>query len=335
VTAVRQDNASVARELRELALRLEIDGVPHTPRAYQRAADTVERQRRPLAQLRAESGVRGLEALPGIGPRIAQTLCELLDTGAIARLERLRRELPADVMGLLAIDGIGPRRLKTLWQELRVRSVEDLEHAVAHKSVQGLPGFGARSEERLRQALRVRQRGSERIPMREAAPLAERLRAELERHPKVKRCLVAGSIRRARPHVGDIDLVVASDDAPAVATSFLQRPEIAVVYAKGPQRVSVALASGIDVDLRIVPPASFGSALLYFTGSRAHTIALRRLALAQGLRLNEYGLYRGERRIAGETEEGVYAALALPYLPPEERRGGSEIRAALRRRTDR
>ena len=331
MSAVQPDNAAVARELRELAARLELEGVPHVPRAYRRAADTVERERRSVAEIRAAAGMQGLEALPGIGSHIARTLCELFDTGTIARLERLRRGTPIDVMSLLAVEGIGPRRLKTLWQELRVRNVEELEHAVAHKSVQGLPGFGARSEERLRQVLRLRQRGNERVPLHEAVAIATRLCADLERHPKVIRCCLAGSIRRARSAVGDIDLVVVSEDASAVAASFLGRPEIAVVYAKGPQRVSVALESGIDVDLRIVPAASFGSALLYFTGSRSHTIALRRLALAQGLRLNEYGLYRGERRIAGETEEGVYKALALPYLRPEERLGGTEIRDALQR----
>jgi DNA polymerase (family 10) len=323
------DNAAAARHLRELAARLELEGVPHGPRAYRRAADTVERERRSVAAIRAEEGARGLEALPAVGPQIARTLCELLDTGAIARLERLRQRTQVDVVSLLSIDGIGPKRLKTLWEELRVRTVQDLEHAVAHKSVQALPGFGVRSEERLRQVLRVRQCGAGRMPLKEAAAIAERLREQLERHPKVSRCSVAGSIRRGLSTVGDIDLVVASDDAPAVAQAFLARPDIALVYAKGPQRVSVALESSIDVDLRIVSPACFGSALLYLTGSRVHTVALRRLALAQGLRLNEYGLFRGKHRIAGEEEEEVYVALSLPYLPPGERLGGTEIRSAL------
>lgn len=328
--AATLDNTAAAGLLRELAARLELEGVPHSPRAYSRAADTLARERRCAAAIRAQEGARGLEALPGIGPQIARTLCELFDSGSIKRLERLRQKTPVDVMDLLAIDGIGPKRLKTLWEELRVRSVQDLEQAVAHRSVQALPGFGVRSEERLRQVLRLHKRGAKRVPLRRAAPIAERLRAELEKQPKVRRCSVAGSIRRGLPTVGDIDLVVASDDAPAVAEAFLARPDIALVYAKGPQRVSVALDSSIDVDLRIVPPACFGSALLYFTGSRPHTIALRRLALAQGLRLNEYGLFRGRQRIAGREEQEVYAALSLPYLQPQERLGGAEIRSALR-----
>jgi DNA polymerase (family 10) len=192
-----------------------------------------------------------------------------------------------------------------------------------------------RSEERLRQVLRLRRRGAEHVPLARAATIAERLREELEKHPKVSRCSVAGSIRRARPMVGDIDLVVVSEDASAVAQAFLARSDIALVHAKGPHRVSVELESSMHVDLRIVPPACFGSALLYFTGNRAHTLALRQLALAQGLRLNEYGLFRGKRRIAGKTEEEVYAALSLPYLRPEERLGGAEIRDALQKARER
>jgi DNA polymerase (family 10) len=333
--AAKLDNPAVARLLRELAARLGLEGIAHAPRAYRRAADTVERERRAVSEIYSTEGVKGLDSLPGVGSHIARTLCELIDTGRIARLERLRRTAPVAVMSLLAIDGIGPKRLKTLWEELRVCTVEDLEHAVSQKSVQGLPGFGARSEERLRQVLRLRRRGAERVPLQQAAAIAERLCEELEKHPKVRRCSVAGSIRRGRPTVGDIDLVVVSDDALDVARVFLARPEIAMVYAKGPKRVSVALKSSIHVDLRIVPPGCFGSALLYFTGSRAHTVALRQLALAQGLRLNEYGLFRDKQRIAGKTEKEVYAALSLPYLRPEERRGGTEIRDALQEARDR
>ena len=333
--AVTLDNSTAVRRLRELAARLELEGVEHSPRAYRRAADTLEREHRSIAEIYAEEGEGGLEALPGIGFHIASTLRELLDTGAIARLERLRRTTPVAVMNLLAIDGIGPKRLKTLWEELRVRTVEDLEHAVAQKSVQGLHGFGVHSEERLRQVLRLRGRGTERVALRKAAAIAERLRQELVEDPKVSRCSVAGSIRRGCSTVGDIDLVVVSDDAPGVAKAFLARSEIALVYAKGPHRVSVALESSVHVDLRIVPPACFGSALLYFTGSRGHTLALRQLALAQGLRLNEYGLFRGKQRIAGKTEEEVYAALSLPYLKPEDRLGGTEIRDALQKSLER
>ncbi len=333
--AVKLDNKAAAGQLRELAARFELEGAEHSPRAYRHAADTVERERRPIAKIYSEEGVRGLEELPGIGSHIASALCELFDTGAIARLERLRRTTPVAVMSLLAVDGIGPKRLKTLWEELHVRTVEDLEHAVTQKRVHGLPGFGTRSEERLRQTLRLRRRETARVPLRRAAAIAERLRQDLLKAPEVSCCSVAGSIRRGCPTVGDIDLVAVSDDAPAVAKALLAFDEIALVYAKGPNRVSVALESSIDVDLRIVPAECFGSALLYFTGSRAHTIALRQLARARGLRLNEYGLFRGKQRIAGKMEEEIYTALSLPYLPPEKRLGGTEIRDVLQKPLER
>lgn len=329
VQNAQPDNAALAAALRELAARLELDDVEHAPRAYRRAADTIERERRPVARLFEDEGLAGLDALPGIGEHIAETLRELLETGRIARLERLRRSTGVDVMGLLGVDGIGPKRLRMLWQKLNVRSIADLEQAVAQKRVQGLPGFGPRSEERLHDVLELRRRGHERIALARAARIAEALRADLAKHPEVAAASVAGSVRRRVPTVGDIDLVVAASDAQAVAGAFLGRSGVASVHARGPQRVSVTLDSGIDVDLRIVPPDCLGSALLYFTGSRAHNIALRQLALAQGLRLNEYGLFRGKQKIAGETEEEIYAALSLPFMEPEARVGESEIHNAL------
>jgi DNA polymerase (family 10) len=327
--AAASRNGWIAEQLRELAARLELDGIPHTPRAYRRAAETIAELKRPVADLYAEKGARGLEDLPGIGTHIAATLSELIDTGRLKRLDQLRRKAPVDVLGLLAVDGIGRQTLKALWSQLRVRTLEDLEEAIADGRVEALPGFGHKRAERLRQNLQIQRKGRERIPRERAAPIAERLCDALARHPSVLESSIAGSLRRGLSSVGDIDLVVASDDPSAVAACLLDRPEVEHVYSRGPHRVSVRLRSGIDLDLRTVPRVSYGSALLYFTGNRAHHVALRRLALAQGLRLNEYGLFRGHQKIAGATEAEIYEALSLPYLPPEERRGESEIRDAL------
>lgn len=324
-------NAWVAEQLRELAVRLELEGDPHRPRAYRRAADSIEQLDRPISALRTDGGRRGLEGLRGVGPHIARIVCELVDTRQIGRLEGLRRKTPVDVMALLAVDGIGPKTLKVLWEKLRVQTVKDLERALREERLRDLPGFGQRREDRLREAVRVGQRGPRRMPLGEAAAMAQELRDALARHPRVGRCAVAGSIRRGRETVGDIDLVAAADDSEAVAQVLLERPEVEYVYSRGPRRVSVRLKSGVDVDLRIVAPECYGSALLYFTGSRTHTVGLRRLALAQGFRLNEYGLFRGSQRVAGKTEEEVYAALSLPFLPPESRQGEASIRDALRR----
>lgn len=326
-----RDNAWVAAQLRELAARLELEDGAHRPRAYRRAAETIEQLGRPIAALLEQQGSEGLDALPWIGPRIAATIGDLVDHGCTGLLDRLRRDTPVDVMALLAIDGVGRKTVQLLWRELGVRTLDDLEKALAEGRVRGLPGFGPRREERLRQALRIQRGGARRIARSVAAPIAQRLRERLVADPRVLACEVAGSLRREAPTVGDIDLVAASDDPTGVAALLLGDPDVAHVYSRGPHRVSVRLAQGIDVDLRIVPLHSFGSALLYFTGNRAHTLALRRLALAEGLRLNEYGLFRGRRRLAGATEAEIYEALALSFVPPEARRGESEIREALGR----
>jgi DNA polymerase (family 10) len=323
-------NAWVAHHLRELAVRIELENGPHLPRAYRRAAETIEALGHPVRTIWKDQGSKGLQALPGIGPHIAETLSELFETGHLVRLEQLREKSPVDVDALLAVDGIGPKTLRALWQKLGVRTLDDLERVLDEGRVLELSGFGHKREERLRRAVRSQRSGSRRVAWGQAAAIANRLCETLAGHPEVIRCDVAGSIRREEPSVGDIDLVVASDDAESVAASVLEWPEVEDVYSRGPYRVSVQLESGLDVDVRIVTPACYGSAWLYFTGSRGHTVNLRRLALAQGMRLNEYGLFRDGRRIAGETEAGVYAALSLPEIPPSSRRGRSEIRDALR-----
>ena len=326
-----RDNQWVAAQLRELAARLDLEDDPHRPRAYRRAAETIGWLREPIAEIRDKEGLEGLDRLPGVGPHIAALICELLDTGVSVQLERLRKKAPIDVMALLAIDGIGRKTVKLLWDELRVQTLDDLQRALDEERVEGLPGFGKRRADRLREALRIERGGRERVPRKKAAAIAKRLLNALAKQPDIQLCSIAGSLRRGRPTVGDIDLVAVSSDADAAAAVLLNRSDVTHIYSRGPHRVSVRLKAGIDVDLRIVAPESYGSALLYFTGSRAHVVALRRLALAQGLRLNEYGLFRGRERIAGATEREVYEALSLPYLAPEERESESALRDALRK----
>lgn len=324
-------NAWLAEQLLELAARLELAGTPHAPRAYRRAAESIEQRGEPIVALFQQGGEPALEALPGIGSHIAGALAELIQTGRLRRLERLRSEVPIDVMALLAVDGIGIQTVKTLWETLGVRNLVDLEAALETEQVQAIPRFGPRRVARLRDALHAQQDGQRRFPLAFAREIAEDFRARIAAHPSVSDCHIAGSIRRRCAQVGDIDLVAASTDAGSLAKLVLGEAEVVHVYSRGPRRVSIRLGAGIDLDLRIVSVGSLGAALLYFTGSRQHTLALRRLALAEGLRLNEYGLYRRQRRIAGRTEASIYEALALPCIPPEQRLGGTEIRDALLR----
>jgi DNA polymerase (family 10) len=326
----RRTNEWLAERLLELAARLELAGTPHAAGAYRRAAESIEHLPTSVARIRETAGPQGLEQLPGIGSHIANTLCELIDAGRSSRLDRLSRQIPVDVMQLLAIDGIGIKAVEALWKHLAVRNIDDLTKALDADRVCELPRFGKRRAARLREAVRAYRGGPRRMPLAWAREIAMRLREQIARHPAVVECVIAGSIRRGCELVGDIDLVAASGDPEAVAACLLELPEVGAVHLRGPRRVSVRLQSGIDVDMRVVPRESFGAALLYFTGSRQHTLGLRRLALAQGLRLNEYGLFSGRSCLAAATEEEVYAALSLPYIPPEARVGGGEIRAALR-----
>jgi DNA polymerase (family 10) len=321
-------NAEIARALREMALFLEMDAVPFKPRAYEKAALAVEALDRPLAEIDEAEGVRGLDRLPGIGKGIAERIDELLRTGRMHDLEALRRKTPVDVLALTAVEGLGPKMAKALHEALGVRDLRDLEAACRAGKVRELPHFGARSEERILRGLAFLAQAGGRQLLGAVLPLARAIEARLAALPGVRRAAVAGSIRRRKETIGDLDFLVVAPDAAKVSRAFAAMPEVAHVYARGETKTLVRLTTGIDADLRVVPEASFGAALAYFTGSKAHNVALRRIAQGQGLKLNEYGLFRGERRIAGRTEEELYEALGLAWVPPELREDTGEIEAA-------
>jgi DNA polymerase (family 10) len=331
-------NAEVARALREMALFLEMKEVPFKPRAYEKAALAVDALDRPLREQIAEAGsrtssappggARGLAALPGVGKGIAERIDELLRTGRIHDLEQLRRETPIDVLGLTAVAGLGPKGAKRLYEDLGVRDLRSLERACREGRVRALPHFGAKSEEKILRGIELLAGTAGRQLLGAVLPLARSLEARLREHPAALRVAVAGSLRRRRETVGDLDFLVASRDPGRVGKAFAAFPEVAHVYGRGETKTLVRLATGIDADLRVVSEASFGAALCYFTGSKAHNVALRRIALGRGLKLNEYGLFRGRRRLAGGSEEELYQALGLDWIPPELREDAGEIEAA-------
>jgi len=321
-------NPEVARALREMALFLEMDAVPFKPRAYEKAALTVEALERPLAEIDAEAGCKGIEELPGVGKGIAERIHELLRTGRMRDLEALRHKTPIDVLALTAIEGLGPKMAKALHEELGVHDLRSLEAACKAGKVRALPHFGAKSEQRILHGLAFVAQVGGRRPLGLVLPLARAIEARLATLPGVTRAAVAGSIRRRKETIGDLDFLVEARDAAAVSRGFASLPEVAQIHARGDTKTLVRLASGIDADLRVVPAPSFGAALLYFTGSKAHNVALRRMARARKLKLNEYGLFRDGRRIAGRSEEEVYEALGLPWIAPELREDTGEIEAA-------
>ncbi|HXF67558.1 MAG TPA: DNA polymerase/3'-5' exonuclease PolX [Burkholderiales bacterium] len=322
-------NADIAAVFEEIADLLEIKGDnPFRIRAYRNAARTVGAFGRELAALLARG--EPLPKLPGIGPDLAAKIEEICRSGTAALLERLRRELPPAITELLKVRGLGPRRVKLLHDALEVNTLEDLRRAASAGRIRGLAGFGEKTEARILEALAARAAAPQRFKLALAAHYAEPLAAYLRGAPGVREVTVAGSLRRMRETVGDLDILVAAAPGSPVMERFAGYDEVKSVIARGETRSSVVLRSGLQVDLRLVAPESYGAALHYFTGSKAHNIALRRLGQAAGLRINEYGVFRGGRRIAGETEESVFAAVGLPWIPPELREDRGEIEAARR-----
>lgn len=321
-------NAEIAARLREMALYLEMEGVAFKPRAYEKAASAVASCDTPLHELLAEGGTRALDALPSVGKGIAERIAELVRTGRIAELERLRDATPVDVASLTAVEGLGPKHVKALHDALGIRTLAQLETACRAGKVREIPHFGARSEEKILRGIALQKASGGRRPIGEVWGLAREIEARFAGLRGVVRAAVAGSLRRRKETIGDLDFLVASAKPGPVMKAFVSMPEVVAVHAHGTTKASVRLASGLDADLRVVDEESFGAALAYFTGSKDHNVALRRLAQQHGMKLSEYGLFRGTRRVAGRTEEEVYDALGLPWIAPELRENEGEIEAA-------
>ncbi|MBS1185350.1 MAG: polymerase [Proteobacteria bacterium] len=324
-------NADIAALFQEIADRLEIQGAnPFRIRAYRNAARTLGELPQEARAL-LEKG-EDLTRLPGIGDDLAAKVQEIVTTGRSSLLERLRRELPPAVTELLQIPGLGPKRVKALYHDLEVQTVEQLYRAARDGRIRALPGFGEKTELNILQAVEAHVSQARRFKLAVAAQYAEALTAFLQAVPGVEQVTVAGSFRRMRETVGDLDILVTAAAGSPVMPRFTAYDEVADVLSAGSTRASVVLKSGLQVDLRVVDAQSYGAALCYFTGSKAHNIAIRRIAQQHGLKINEYGVFHGEQRIAGEDEASVYKSVGLPFIAPELREDRGEIEAAHARR---
>ncbi|MRS12974.1 MAG: DNA polymerase/3'-5' exonuclease PolX [Actinobacteria bacterium] len=272
-----------------------------------------------------------LTEIPGIGAKIAAIIESLIARGEFPGLDEVTARVPASVIELIRIPGLGPKKAKTLYDTLAVASIDDLEEAIAEGRLAGLPGFGDKTVENIAEGIERYRSLSERILLADALPLAEKLAEELRALPGVADATYAGSIRRMKETVGDIDVLVSAEDGPAVMAAVRDLPIVTDVLGSGETKTSVMTTSGRQADVRVVPPESFGAALQYFTGSAEHNVHLREIAKARGLKINEYGLFRiadGER-LASTCEEDIYAALGMPVMPPEVREDAGEIELAL------
>lgn len=323
-------NHEIAKVLDEVADMLEIgEDNFFRVRAYRNAARAVRDHPVQIADLPAES----LRALPGIGADLAGKLATLIATGELPLHRELSRKIPPGLLELRRIPGLGPKRLRLIADRLGIRSAAELKRAAEAGALRTIRGFGPKLEEQLLTSLaHHREEQARRLPYAEAARIARALTAHLRKSPAVERLEVAGSLRRRRESVGDLDLLAVSSDPEPVMRQLLSFPGLSEVLGSGATRSSVRLSGGLQVDLRVVARQSYGAALVYFTGSQAHGVHLRRLAQGQGLLLNEYGLYRGGEPIAGAEEEELYRALGLEFIPPELREDRGELEAAAEKR---
>ena len=321
-------NPDIARVFDEVADLLEIqDANPFRVRAYRNAARTIRDFPEPVADL-VRAGTKDLTEIPGIGEDLAEKITEIVTTGELPLRKQLAAKLPAGLLDLLRIPGLGPKRVKLLHKKLKVKSAADLAAALDKGKIQKLKGFGPKMEEKMRAGLGAAQRAERRLLLHEVESQANALVAYLKAGGGIKQIEVAGSYRRRRETIGDLDVLVTCSDSAKVMERFVGYGEVAEVVSKGETRSTVKLRGGLQVDLRAVEPAAYGAALQYFTGLKAHNVELRGLAQDKKLKLNEYGLFKGTRRVAGKTEQEIYAKLGVAWIPPELREARGEMARA-------
>ncbi|MEK7566867.1 MAG: DNA polymerase/3'-5' exonuclease PolX [Patescibacteria group bacterium] len=321
-------NQELAKIFFEMAELLEMKGVQFKPRAFEKAAHSVEALDEDVKDIYEKRGIRALEEIPGVGKGIAERIEEYVKHGQIKDHDRLKKEMPVDVSGLTAIEGVGPKIIKTLYKKLKIKSVKDLEKAAKAGKLRNLPRFGEKLEQKILKGVEFQKKSAGRMNIGEAMSLARKIIEYLKNIPGVERVEAAGSLRRWQESVGDLDFLAISSKPKEVMDKFVSMPDVESVYARGETKSMVRLRGGIDADLRVLAHESFGSALQYFTGSKDHNIALRKIAIKKGYKLNEYGLFRGKKIIAGHDEKEIYQKLGLDWMPPEMRTNSGEIEIA-------
>lgn len=320
-------NADIAKIFEEIANLLEIENAnPFRVRAYRNAARQLQGMGEPVAEMISRG--EDLTGLPGIGDDLAGKIAEIVETGDSRFLQKMQKKTPPSITELLKIPGLGPKRVRALHHELDVQTVEQLARAAQDGRIRELPGFGAKTEQTILQAIAAHVTKQKRFKLAVAAQYAEPLKKYLENIPDVSQVMLAGSYRRFKETVGDIDILVIATNAEKVMDRFVAYDEVKKINAKGGTRATVILQSGLQVDVRVVKKESFGAALQYFTGSKAHNIEIRRLAQERKLKISEYGVFKGEKPVSGSTEESVYRAIGLPWIAPELRENRGEIEAA-------
>lgn len=331
-------NQEIATILFEMAELYKMAGVEFKPRAYEKAALSVEALDEDIREIYKKGGIKALLQIPGVGRGIAEHIEEYIKTGHFKEYERLKKKVPVNISELTQVEGVGPKMIKVLWEKLRIRNLADLERAAQAGKIRRLERFGEKSEQKILKGIEFLKKSGGRAVLGLVLPEVRDIEKMIKNFPEIAEVAVAGSTRRMKETIGDMDILVTSAKPGKVMERFVGLPHIAHIYAKGPTKTMVRLKNGLDADIRVVPKESFGAALNYFTGSKDHNIALREMAIKKGWKLNEYGLFsakggsvsggKGQKMIAGRTEEEIYKTLGLGYIEPEMRENTGEIEAA-------
>ncbi len=319
-------NKKVAQIFYEIAQLLDLIGDnPFRVRAYERAAMRVESMPEDLEEYVLQDK---LEELPGIGRDLAEKIKEIYRTGTLKQYEELKQKVPSGLLEMMSIPGLGPKKIKLIYDKLGITTMEELEKYAREGRLRSLSGFGPKTEENILKGIEFLKRSKGRLPLGQVLPLAIDLRRYIEESGLVKRVDVVGSIRRFKETVHDVDILVVTDSPRGIMDRFVRYPEVEEIIAQGEKKSSI-IASGVQVDLRVFDEECYGAALLYFTGSKEHNIRVRQVCIERGLKLNEYGLFRGEKRVAGASEQEVYSYLGMQWIPPEMREDQGEVEIAL------
>ncbi len=323
-------NQEIAKIFYEISAFLEMEDVPFKPFAYEKAALTLENLEKDVKEIYQEGGREALEKIPGIGKSMAEKIEEYLKTGKIKYYEDLKKKTPVKIDELTQVEGLGPKKIKVLYQKLGIRNLKDLERAAKAHKIAPLFGFGEKTERNILEGIAFLKRSKGRFLLGEILPKVREIEAKLRNLKEVEEISVAGSVRRRKETIGDVDFLVVSKKPEKVMDFFVSLPGVVKIWGKGKTKASIRLKEGFDVDLRVIPRNVYGASLQYFTGSKEHNIATRKIAIDKGLKLSEYGLFKGSKMIAGRTEKDVYEALGMEWIPPELRENRGEIEAALK-----
>jgi DNA polymerase (family 10) len=325
-------NQEIANIFYEIATYFEMDDVAFKPQAYEKAALVLETLSEDVENIYKKEGIEELEKLPGIGKNIAEKIIEYLKTGKIREYLRLKKKIPVNLGELMAVEGLGPKKIKILYQKLKIKKLKDLERAAKLHKIASLFGFGKKTEKNILEGIEFLKRSKGRFLLGNILPSVRNVCKKLKSLKEVKKISLAGSLHRMKETIGDVDFLVISDKPEKVMDFFVSLSGVIKIWGRGATKSSVRMKEGYDMDIRVVPEKSYGSALQYFTGSKEHNIATRKIAMEKGLKLNEYGVFRGAKIVAGKTEEKVYKAIGLSYIEPELRENTGEVEMALKKK---